>query len=262
MSEHRPGPTQRRRDRPRSARWALRLAYEGATFHGFQRQPGQPTIEGALVEALVGLGLTGGLSFASRTDAGVHAEGQVVAFRSPETLSAAQLHEGLAARLAPGLRVVELRPAPPRFHPRWSATGKTYRYTLAPAPAARAWHVEGLDPVQLEQALVALRKAPRLDGFTAAGAPPKAAPPLAGLTLERDETRWTMTFVGEAFRRYAIRHMVGLAVDVARGLAPLEAISRAAEAPPPYRGTRAPGDGLTLVAVHYPEGLDPFATDH
>lgn len=259
MPGDRPYPTQKRRDRPKNARWALRLAYDGADFHGFQRQPNQRTIEGALVEALIDMGLTGGLSFASRTDAGVHAHGQVIAFRAPDTITAVDLRMNLEARLPHDLRMVELRPAPAGFHPRWTATGKTYRYTLASVPTPRAWHIETVDHGRLEKALAALRHAPRLDGFTAAGAPPKPAPPLSHVSCAPEGDRVVVTFEGESFRRYAIRHMVGLCVDVARGLADVESISRTAESASPYRGTRAPADGLELIAVHYPRELDPFA---
>lgn len=252
-------PTIRRRDRPKRVRWAARIGYDGAGFHGFQRQPEQRTVEGELIAALMGLGLTGGLSFASRTDSGVHAEGQVVAFKADAGDTAETLAPRLSSLLPPDLRLLALRPAPPRFHPRWSAIGKRYRYTLATTAVSRSWCIERLDGARLEAALEALRGAPALDGFTAAGAPPKAAPPLTSLTIEGSDPPWTLTFEGPAFRRYAIRHMVGAIVACASGAIEVAALSAIATSPPPYRGLRAPADGLVLERVDYPPALDPFA---
>lgn len=258
-SPDRPFPTLKRRDRPKSARLAMLVAYDGAGFRGFQRQPAQRTVEGEIVRALVELGLTGGLSFASRTDAGVHAEGQVVAFRAPAGSAAGPLEALLVAQLPPDVRLRTLQAAPAKFHPRWSATGKRYRYRLTESPRPRSWDVGVLDRARLEEALEALRQAPRLDGFTAAGAPDKPAPPLERLTLVAHGGAFELVFEGPAFRRYAIRHMVGAAVACARGgLSPgqLEALALAR---PPYVGPRAPADGLVLEEVHYPAALDPFA---
>lgn len=238
-----------RRLRSRRRRVAARLAYLGGGFRGFQRQPGQRTVEGALIEALQDCGYGEGLGFASRTDAGVHAVGQVVAFKVPDSEAPEAVEAKVAARLPADITLSSVVWAPPRFHPRWSATGKRYLYRL---PA------QGLDARALEQALDELRRAPGLDGFTAAGAPPKPAPPLTSLTLEAQEGTFLVTFEGPAFRRYAIRHMVGCAAGQAAGELPPGTCLAIAGQSPPYRGPRGAADGLTLVEVSYPEGLDPF----
>lgn len=246
-------PRIRRERRPRRRRVAALLAYDGAGFRGFQRQPSQRTVEGELVRVLGELGWGEGLGFASRTDAGVHALGQVVAFRVPDTTPLDDIRTHLGAGLPPDLSLGALAWAPARFHPRWSAIGKRYEYTLPPdAPA----------PDTLAAGLEALRRAPALDGFTAAGAKPTPtpAPPLTRLDEVARDGRRILVFEGPAFRRYAIRHMVGALVAEGRGELPAGSCAAIAAATPPYRGPRADADGLVLVRVDYPPALDPFAT--
>ncbi len=252
-------PTLKRRDRPRMLRRALLLAYDGALFRGFQRQPGQRTVEGVLIDAMLGLSLSGGLSFASRTDAGVHASGQVVTFSAPEALPDAALLEGLAERLPRDLRLRALVAAPRSFNARWTATGKTYRYRLAAGgERPRAWSPGPLDIGRLEQACERLLVCRKLDGYTGAGGKATEAPGLDALTVEHRSDGLDLVFVGHSFRRYAVRHMTGQLVACAQG-EPLESVAERAEQPPPCHGPRAPADGLELERVHYPAGLDPFA---
>ena len=211
------------------------------------------------MRAFEAAGLGTGLTFASRTDAGVHAEGQVVAARAQAGTPLEALAEAIAADLPPDVRLVDLRAAPARFHPRWSSIGKVYRYVLGREDGPRCWSVQGVDAAKLEEACAVLRACPSLDGFTAAGAPDKPAPALEGLDITNDGDRTVLTFVGPAFRRYAIRHMVGSLVACARGECGAEALAATASRRPPYIGPRAPGDGLVLVAVRYPQEVDPFA---
>ena len=252
-------PLLRRRLRPKLSRFALLLAYDGAAFHGFQRQPDQRTVEGELVRALGEVGLPAGLSFASRTDAGVHAEGQVVVARAPAQTSCESLATSLGAALPEDVHLRLVRPAPAKFHPRWQAVGKRYRYTLARTPSPRAWSLPALDRSLFAGALAELARAPCLDGLTAAGAPPKPAPPLDSFVLRDEGDRLVVELEGRAFRRYALRHLIGAAVACAQGERTLESLAALAAGPPPYRALRAPADGLVLETVRYPPDLDPFA---
>jgi tRNA pseudouridine38-40 synthase len=248
-------PTLKRKHRPRLRRVAVELAYDGAPFAGFQRQPERRTVEGDLVAALVALELTGGLGFASRTDAGVHARGQVVAFKVPEATELPVLAGDLSTRLPPEIRLSRLAWAPAGFHPRWSATGKEYVYRIAPTACS------GVDREALRRGMEELRTSPSLSGFTAAGADKTVGPPLTSLVEEIDpDGALLLRFQGPAFRRYAIRHMVGTLLGQARGELAPGSCARVALAPPPYRGPRAAAEGLTLVRVDYPAALDPFAT--
>src|SRR5690606_25027653 len=112
MTDARDLPRIPRKLRSRPVRGVLQVAYDGTGFRGFQRQPDQRTVEGVLVDALRARGLSGGLAFASRTDAGVHARGQVLAFRAPEGDSPGTWAERLAGLLPPDIRIVASAVAP------------------------------------------------------------------------------------------------------------------------------------------------------
>ena len=109
----------------------LTLAYDGSEFHGWQLQPGVATVQGALADAA--RKITQEKIFihgASRTDAGVHALGQVAHFKTHSPLSAAEFQRALNALLPPAIRVVAAEEVGPDFHARWQALAKTYQYRI------------------------------------------------------------------------------------------------------------------------------------
>src|ERR1700691_4923383 len=109
----------------------LTIAYDGADFHGWQLQPGLPTIQGALEDALRQITqepIT--MHGASRTDTGVHALGQVAHFKTHSSLSAAEFQRALNGLLPPTIRVIAAEEAGPDFHSRWQSQAKTYRYRI------------------------------------------------------------------------------------------------------------------------------------
>jgi tRNA pseudouridine38-40 synthase len=109
----------------------ITVAYDGADFHGWQWQPGMPTIQGSLGEAAEQITQEKIMIFgASRTDAGVHAHGQVAHFKTRSTLTADDFRRALNALLPPQIRVVAAEEVGPDFHSRWNALAKTYRYRL------------------------------------------------------------------------------------------------------------------------------------
>ena len=125
----------------------LTIAYDGSDFHGWQLQPGLPTIQGALHDAIRQITqepIT--IHGASRTDAGVHALGQVAHFKTHSTLDAQEIQRGLNALLPPTIRIVAAQEVGQDFHARWLAQGKTYRYriyrgeVLPPFDHRRAFH--------------------------------------------------------------------------------------------------------------------------
>src|SRR5579862_4563052 len=125
----------------------LTIAYDGATFHGWQIQPGQPTIQGTIAEAASQI--TQEKIFihgASRTDTGVHALGQVAHFKTQSALPSAEFQRALNALLPPAIRIVAAEEVGPDFHARWLAQAKTYRYriyrgsVLPPFEYGRALH--------------------------------------------------------------------------------------------------------------------------
>ncbi|MEX0743480.1 MAG: tRNA pseudouridine synthase A, partial [Actinomycetota bacterium] len=128
----------------------LTLAYDGTGFRGWARQKGQRTVEGVLEDALSRfLDRVPRLSVAGRTDAGVHARGQVASFASDEALDLVRLHRSLNSLLAPEIVVLDARSAPDGFDARFSATAREYRYRIDVGPwpdpfeARFVWHRPG-----------------------------------------------------------------------------------------------------------------------
>src|SRR5271156_2610828 len=128
----------------------LTIAYDGAAFHGWQLQPGLPTIQGAISDAARQITQENVVIHgASRTDAGVHALGQVAHFKTASPPPAAEFQRALNALLPPAIRIVAAEEVGPDFHARWLAQAKTYRYriyrgpVLPPFDYRRAFHYSG-----------------------------------------------------------------------------------------------------------------------
>jgi tRNA pseudouridine38-40 synthase len=141
----------------------ITLSYDGTDFVGWQRQANGVSIQALIEDALRALdGRDVTVTGAGRTDAGVHALGQVAAFTIARELAPDALLRALNAHLPPAIRVLSAEAAPASFHPRFGARAKTYRYqlwngaTLSPFDHGRAWHVPG--PLDVE----AMRAAARL----------------------------------------------------------------------------------------------------
>src|ERR1700758_3161695 len=109
----------------------LTLAYDGSEFHGWQIQPGKPTVQGALVEVAERLTQERVQLFgAGRTDAGVHALGQVAHFRTRSSLTPTEFHRAFNALLPSSIRAVQAEEVGQDFHARWQAQAKTYQYRI------------------------------------------------------------------------------------------------------------------------------------
>jgi tRNA pseudouridine38-40 synthase len=242
----------------------LTLAYDGTGFEGWQVQSraGARTVQGVLEGCLSRLcgGVPVRVDGAGRTDAGVHALGQVASLDLPRAMEPAALARALNALLPDDVRVLRAEPAPPGFHARRSAISKHYRYVLDTGPVQlpqRRWdagHVPGpLDAAAL-RAVAALYLGPRdFASLASSGSSVK--------TSVRKVTRSDVTYDGEVlvyeveasgFLRKMVRSMVGGLIAAGRGergVAELEAALRSADRrawPPP-----AEARGLTLVGVAY-----------
>lgn len=113
--------------------WKVTLAYDGTNFHGWQVQPGLPTVQGTLASAIASICGEQVLPQGSgRTDAGVHALAQVASFSLQTAIPTANLHRALNHRLPPSIRILSVDPASPEFHARHSARRKTYEYRIFP----------------------------------------------------------------------------------------------------------------------------------
>ena len=117
------------------ARYKITIEYDGTPFVGWQIQENGPSVQAALEAALAGFsGETVRVNGAGRTDAGVHANGQVIHFDSETTMPAGELQNGMNALLPADIRGREIAEADPEFHARFSARSKEYRYTIYNGP--------------------------------------------------------------------------------------------------------------------------------
>ncbi len=244
------------------ARYQIILAYDGTGFSGSQRQANARTVQGVLETALRSLGWTGrSVWLAGRTDAGVHAEGQVAAFDLDWPHPVAALQRALNAHLPPDVAVRALRRAADGFHPRFSARSRRYRYHLYcqsvrdPLQERYAWRVwPPLDGAVLQQ--VSRLFAGEHD-FSAFGTPPRPeSTPVRQVfyTAWRQEgDHWFYEVEANAFLYRMVRRLVFVQTAVAQGRLSLAAVTAAlqnGQAGIPLAGL-APARGLTLVQVRY-----------
>jgi len=248
----------------------LTLAYDGAKFHGWQMQPGIPTIQGALVEAVRKITQESVLIYgASRTDAGVHALGQVASFKTRSSLTPEELQRALNALLSPEVRVIAAEEMGPGFHARWQVLEKTYQYrifrgeVLSPFQYRRVLHY----PYPLhEEAMIAAAKffegEHDFSSFAASSGSEEIDRDRSPVRLIRhseivrcagsDELVYVIT--GKSFLRYMVRKIVGTLLDVGREKFKPEDIPRLFEMRDrSASGPTAPPEGLYLVALKYPE---------
>ena len=253
--------------------YAIRLWYDGAHFHGWQRQAGLRTVQEALEDALGAVGIRAPLAAAARTDRGVHAVAQVVTFAARAALDPEALRRSLNAALPDDIAVIDVAPAPPSFHARASARSRTYVYLvgrdlpegLLPCawslPDSRAFPglaAARLDAGAMHAALAHALGTHDFSGF--ARAPGSGAHPNPTRTVLRAEVQtatWAqlhaLVIEANGFLRAMVRNLVGTAVAAGLGIIPPSRLSEILQARGRYRGVRAPGWGLTLAAVAYPE---------
>ncbi len=248
----------------------LTLSYDGAKFHGWQIQPGVATIQGALTDVVRKITqepVT--IHGASRTDAGVHALGQVASFKTRSALTAEGLQRALNALLPPTIRVVRAEEMGPDFHARWQAMEKTYHYRVfrgAVAPPFEYQRVLHYPYPLNEEAMAAAAKCfvgeHDFTSFTASSGSEetdKDRSPVRMICrseLERHAEEQEIVYVvtGKSFLRYMVRKIVGTLLEVGRGKLRVEDIPELFEARDRSRsGPTAPAEGLYLVSLKYPE---------
>jgi tRNA pseudouridine38-40 synthase len=240
--------------------YALRIAYDGALFRGWQRQPGERTVQQALEDALAtSLGSSLRVHGAARTDAGVDAEGQVASFSIWHSLPPSDL---LALPVPREIRILAAAEASRPFHARASAIGKSYRYRYRWGRSQRdgAFHLGESTPDwdRARSALEGLRGLPHLAGLGSPAKRRKPAPPLEAWSLSVRDCDAELDVRARAFRKHEVRNLAGHLAAVALRLAAPESLAALARSSRPWRGATAPAHGLTLVEVFYPSDLDPF----
>jgi tRNA pseudouridine38-40 synthase len=237
-------------------RFRATVEYDGTEFFGFQAQPDARTVQGELEAALARLsgGVRQPVMGAGRTDAGVHATGQVIAFTYPGRLSAAALTEALNGMLPPDVAISGLRRAPAGFNPRYAARYREYRYTIWNGPRSplrermSLWVRSELDIAAMAEAATALEG--RHDFSPFGGADPQPVRTVHRIRVRRTGSTVTIDVRADAFLRGMVRRIVATLLSVGRGQLEASAVPGLLEAGrPALGGAAAPARGLCLRRV-------------
>jgi len=251
------------------------IAYDGTDFRGWQAQPGQPTVQGALSDVLEGL--TRGrpaLHAAGRTDAGVHAAGQVVNFKTESSMSVQEFQRACNALLPPTIRVQSAEEVAAEFHSRWDAIAKTYRYRIFRGRVVPPfiWKYVQHDPGEMNfeaMAQAAVFFAGEHDFTSFAASTGSEEDDRERLTVrmiyssqflrascadcKHGAEEWIYAVRGRSFMRNMVRKMVGTLLEIGRGkLAPDALPELLALRDRSKSGPTMPPQGLCLESVEYP----------
>lgn len=240
----------------------LTIAYEGTDFCGFQRQAqGERTVQAELEKALQRLtGEVPKLIAAGRTDAGVHAKGQVVSFTTAARIPVERWPAALNANLPPDLIVWQAEAVPATFHARYSAKTKTYQYIVSrrrwPDPFLRRFsyhYPHPLDVAKLRTAAAALVGEHDFKGFAAAGsAVATTVRRLDRVVVEEVAEELFFTLRGNGFLYKMVRNIVGTLLLIGSGKAEPALVEEIlAHGDRRAAGPTAPPHGLTLLSVEY-----------
>lgn len=239
----------------------LTIEYDGTDFSGWQTQSKRPSIQGEIQRAIQAVtGEQVKLVGAGRTDAGVHAIGQVANFATASRIRTDRFSAALNAHLPDTIRVLDATEVAADFHARYSATSRTYRYVILnrPAPSAilrrHAWHVpRRLDVEAMRRAAVMLLGRRAFTAFHGVGSGERSTVcELRTAEVTRKDDMVILTFEADRFLRHMVRLMTGTLVRVGLGkMAPSELPRILASAGNRRAGPRAPAYGLFLVKVTY-----------
>jgi len=258
----------------------ITLAYDGTNYVGWQRQAAGTSVQGVIEDALRELdGREVVLHGAGRTDAGVHALGQVASCALDRAIEAGVLLRALNARLPPDIRVVSAAEVASDFHARFRATAKTYRYriynalVMSPLERHYAWHVSGaLDVEAMDAAARVIEGRHDFAAFRSSAGTTRTTErtvtrsrvtrkPLSTLSMAEGRLEVpgagggdliTYEITGDGFLRHMVRAIAGTLVDIGRGRWPVEEMRAVLDSRDRGRaGPTAPGCGLFLVGVEY-----------
>ena len=248
----------------------LSIAYDGTDFHGWQVQTNKPTIQGEITNILGRLTQERVLLYgAGRTDAGVHAVGQVASFKTLSPLSASEFQRALNALLPPTIRIVAADEVGPPFHARWSARGKIYRYRIYRGKVVppMIWRYVLHYPFPLDEDAMrdAAARFAGVHDFASFAASTGSEDDDRERSTERevfsselgrsaDNEELVFTVSGRSFLRYMVRKMVGTLLDIGRGKLTPDDIERLYELRDRSKsGPTVPAQGLVMVAVVHEE---------
>jgi tRNA pseudouridine38-40 synthase len=241
----------------------LTLAYDGTNYVGWQRQVNGLSIQEVVESAFAPLagGAAPAIAGASRTDAGVHARGQVASVHTAVGLGVDAIQRALNVRLPAEIRVLDVADARPGFHARVHAIGKVYRYRIAigsvvsPFDRWFVWHApEARDVASMRQAAARLVGTHDFASFQASGSSiRRTVRTIHRLDVREEPGEIVVDVEGDGFLRHMVRAIAGTLIDVAAGTRSASSIPAILEAKDRRAaGPTAPAAGLTLLAVRYP----------
>jgi len=237
-------------------RYSARVEYDGTDFAGFQIQSRSRTVQGELERALGRL--SGGsrirVEGAGRTDAGVHARGQVIAFTYRGRLGRTELHRALTALLPRDIGLGTLRRVEAGFRPRYRAMYREYRYMVwngPPSPLRERHALAVREPLDVEAMGEAATVFVGRHDFSAFGGRDKQPVRTVHEVRVRRQGRWvTIVVIGDAFLRQMVRRMVAALLRVGREQATVDEVRRElGSRAPAFAGETAPANGLVLWRV-------------
>lgn len=253
---------------PELRRFCLLIQYDGTPYRGWQRQAERagPTVQGEIESVIERLtGARRPVVGSGRTDAGVHAEGQVASVDVPPRWGAVELRRAMNALLPREIRIPEVRRVPGDFHPRFHAILRRYDYLLGTAPASGSpfrsrwcWALmeDDVSDALLADAAVLIPGERSFRSFARSGQPER------GEVCRVEEAAWTpweelgfrFRITADRYLHHMVRYLVGTMVAVARGLRPLDEMAELLQNPdtPLATSPPAPPEGLFLSRVEYP----------
>ena len=240
----------------------LILAYDGTNYVGWQRQTNGLSIQQLVEDAFAPLmdGVAPSVAGAGRTDAGVHAAGQVASVNLDVDVPADAVQRALNVRLPFEIRVLDVQDAPLGFHARFRARGKTYRYRVVSTPVLSpfdrlfVWHAtEPRDLDRMRRAAAAFVGRHDFASFRGRGsAIEDTVRTVDRLDIHEQADGFVVEIEGDGFLRHMTRIIVGTLADVGTGLRTPESMRTVLEARDRREaGPTVPAAGLTLMSVRY-----------
>lgn len=241
--------------------YRLTIAYDGSRFFGWERQPDKDTIQGKL-EAVLGAlqGHPVNVIGAGRTDAGVHARAMTASVVLDVTETPDAIRDYLNRYLPDAIAVREVKEAAPRFHARYNALGKTYRYTCHTSPVKPVFDRKYVTLLDYDPDVEKMRQAAAYllgeNDFASFCGNPRMKKSTVRLVdhiaIERRKDRVVFTFHGTGFLQNMVRIMVGTLLEVGRGYwTPEQVRDILAARDRKQAGPTAPPEGLCLMKVDY-----------
>ncbi len=245
-------------------RLRFQVAYDGTEFHGWQVQPGLPTIQGLLEEAIGSIeGKPVHVHGSGRTDAGVHALAQVAAVTLENPIPAENFRRAVNRLLPRSIRISQIYETNPTFHPRFDARRKTYEYRIFRDEVCSPFdrHFVHHYPYPLDE-MALIRAAPLLEGehdFSAFAASDERDE--LGVSKRRTiflsdcarkENILVYSVTGSGFLKHMVRNIVGVLLEIGKGnLKPSDLLARLQPGSGIWPGPAVPASGLFLVSVDY-----------